>query len=177
MIFTRDFVTRENLWQIASLVTQKSLFTVTHALFFISSIDWWQKYKHRGHTHIIPDFGGIFAKKLVILCPQLLFGYENTGFRIREYEYNEKNPFQSKIRPESEVSGYPVSGYARFDYILIRIPLKFIKQLRSHTWASLTPSYCPWPHRAVAADHPQWILINANNGSWAAMGALTSMLD
>ena len=35
MIFTRDFVTRENYWQIASLVTQKSLFTVTHALFFI----------------------------------------------------------------------------------------------------------------------------------------------
>ena len=35
MIFTRDFVTRENHWQIASLVTQKSLFTVTHALFFI----------------------------------------------------------------------------------------------------------------------------------------------
>ena len=39
MIFTRDFVTRENHWQIASLVTQKSLFTVTHALFFIS---WWR---------------------------------------------------------------------------------------------------------------------------------------
>ena len=37
MIFTRDFVTRENHWRIASLVTQKSLFTVTHALFFISS--------------------------------------------------------------------------------------------------------------------------------------------
>ena len=44
MIFTRDFVTRENHWQIASLVTQKSLFTVTHALFFIScmkiNLDW-----------------------------------------------------------------------------------------------------------------------------------------
>ena len=36
MIFTRDFVTRENHWRIASLVTPKSLFTVTHALFFIS---------------------------------------------------------------------------------------------------------------------------------------------
>ena len=36
MIFTRDFVTRENQWQITPLVTQKSLFTVTHALFFIS---------------------------------------------------------------------------------------------------------------------------------------------
>ena len=35
MISTRDFVTRENCWQIASLVTQKSLFTVTLALFFI----------------------------------------------------------------------------------------------------------------------------------------------
>ena len=38
MIFTRDFVTRENYWQIASLVTQKSLFTATHASFFISWI-------------------------------------------------------------------------------------------------------------------------------------------
>ena len=35
MIFTSDFVTRENHWQSGSLVTQKSLFTVTHALFFI----------------------------------------------------------------------------------------------------------------------------------------------
>ena len=34
-----DFrVTRENYWQIASLVTQKSLFTITHALFFICHI-------------------------------------------------------------------------------------------------------------------------------------------
>ena len=42
MIFTLDFITRENHWQIASLVTQKSLFTVTHALFFISSTQvWW----------------------------------------------------------------------------------------------------------------------------------------
>ena len=30
--------------------------------------------------------------------------------------------------------------------------------------ASLTPSWCPWPHRAVAADQPQWILLKANNG-------------
>ena len=36
MIFTRDFVTHENHCRIASLVTIKSLFTVTHALFFIS---------------------------------------------------------------------------------------------------------------------------------------------
>ena len=37
MIFIRDFVTRENHSQITSLVTKKSLFTVTHALFFIST--------------------------------------------------------------------------------------------------------------------------------------------
>ena len=43
--------------------------------------------------------------------------------------------------------------------------------------ASLTPSNCPWPHHAVAADQPQWIFLKANNGRWAAMGALTSMLD
>ena len=38
MIFTRDFVTREKHRQIASLVTQKLLLAVTHALFFISHI-------------------------------------------------------------------------------------------------------------------------------------------
>ena len=48
---------------------------------------------------------------------------------------------------------------------------------KSNAQASLTPSNCLWPHRAVAADQPQWILIKANNGSWAAMGALSSMLD
>ena len=38
MIFTSDFVIRENHWQITPLVTKKSLFMVTHALFFISAI-------------------------------------------------------------------------------------------------------------------------------------------
>ena len=35
MIFTSDEVTSENYWQIASRVTQKSLFTVTNVLFYI----------------------------------------------------------------------------------------------------------------------------------------------
>ena len=34
MIFTSDEVTSENHWQIASRVTQKSLFTVTNVLFY-----------------------------------------------------------------------------------------------------------------------------------------------
>ena len=38
IIFTRDFVTRENYWQIASLVTQKSSFAVTHELFCMSAL-------------------------------------------------------------------------------------------------------------------------------------------
>ena len=38
MIFTRDFVTRKNNWQITSLGTTKSSFTITHALFFMSSL-------------------------------------------------------------------------------------------------------------------------------------------
>ena len=38
MIFTRDFVIRENHCRIAPLVTKKSLFTVTHTLFFICCI-------------------------------------------------------------------------------------------------------------------------------------------
>ena len=36
MIFTCDFVTHESHWQITSLETKKSLFKVTHALFYIS---------------------------------------------------------------------------------------------------------------------------------------------
>ena len=36
MIFPRDFITRDNFWQTAPLVTQKTLFAVTHALFYIS---------------------------------------------------------------------------------------------------------------------------------------------
>ena len=36
--------------------------------------------------------------------------------------------------------------------------------------ASLTPSLCPWPHRAVAADQPQWILLKANNGQRSSDG-------
>ena len=36
MIFTRDCVTRENHCRIASHVTKEPLFTVTHALSFIS---------------------------------------------------------------------------------------------------------------------------------------------
>ena len=36
-IFNRDLVTRKKCWKIASLVTPKSLFTVTHALFYMSS--------------------------------------------------------------------------------------------------------------------------------------------
>ena len=38
MIFIRDFVTRENHWQITPLVTKISLFTVIHALFFMYHI-------------------------------------------------------------------------------------------------------------------------------------------
>ena len=38
LIFSRDFVTRENHWQITPLVTKNSLFTVTHALFVMSLI-------------------------------------------------------------------------------------------------------------------------------------------
>ena len=34
MIFAHDFVTRESHWQITSLVTKISLFTVTHASFY-----------------------------------------------------------------------------------------------------------------------------------------------
>ena len=43
MIFTRDLVTRKNYWEIASFVTQKLLFMVTRAFFFISTYhcsDW-----------------------------------------------------------------------------------------------------------------------------------------
>ena len=61
MIFTRDFVTRENYWQIASLVTQKSLFTVTHALFFISPLlmHWRYCSLALSHRYMIHKTGGL----------------------------------------------------------------------------------------------------------------------
>ena len=40
MIFTRDFITRENHCRIASLMTEKSLYMVTHVLFRISFMKW-----------------------------------------------------------------------------------------------------------------------------------------
>ena len=49
MIFTRDFVTRENDGQIASLVTQKSLFMVTHALLFISCSSIMKDFNYPNH--------------------------------------------------------------------------------------------------------------------------------
>ena len=56
MIFTRGFVTRENYWQIPSLVTQKSLFTVTHALFFIYLV------KNQSHETKLNDLGDLEQK-------------------------------------------------------------------------------------------------------------------
>ena len=50
LIFTRDFVTRENHWQITPLVTKTSLFTVTHALFFISTIPCLTHYAKKQNT-------------------------------------------------------------------------------------------------------------------------------
>ena len=54
MIFTRDFITRENLWQITPLLTQKSLFMVTHALFFIyyNSV----QFQYKDHLFRYKDF-------------------------------------------------------------------------------------------------------------------------
>ena len=51
MIITLDFITRENIWQIASLVTPKSLFTVTHALFFISPVHSKWRYCSLAQSH------------------------------------------------------------------------------------------------------------------------------
>ena len=50
-IFTRDFVTRENHWQITSLVTKKSLFTVTKALFSLSLYVYIYAYRKRERDH------------------------------------------------------------------------------------------------------------------------------
>ena len=75
MIFTRDFVDRENHWRTAPLVTAKSLFTVSHILFYISLTDWWIKQR---------------TCELVTWCPKLLFRYESANLRICENKYSEK---------------------------------------------------------------------------------------
>ena len=50
----------------------------------------------------------------------------------------------------------PQRNERKLCHLLCRQKCHYIK---SWLWsqASLTPSYCPWPHRAVAADQPQWI--------------------
>ena len=69
MIFTRDFVTRENYWQIASLVTQKSLFTVTHALFFTSPISCLQLLMHWiYHSLMLTHWGLVMPYDIIELC-------------------------------------------------------------------------------------------------------------
>ena len=73
--FTRDCVTRENYWQIASLVTQKSSFTVTHALFFISY--------EVGTVPLQPHTSGVYANSGLYLlhsCMYLLSSCANSKF-------------------------------------------------------------------------------------------------
>ena len=75
MIFTRDFVAPENHLRTAPLVTAKSLFTVSHILFYISLTDWWIKRQ---------------TCELVIRCSKLLFRYGSANLRICEDKYYEK---------------------------------------------------------------------------------------
>ena len=81
-----------------------------------SSIDWWQKYKHLGHTQIIPDLWDICAYKFVF-CAQNCCS--DTGARISGYASMNimKNVLPNPNTSDSEVSGYSVAGYARFDCI------------------------------------------------------------
>ena len=46
----------------------------------------------------------------------------------------------------------------------------------SYIWYGYIRSSGTQASRQVT-DQPQWILLKANNGSWAAMDALTLMLD
>ena len=99
MIFTRDFVTRENYWQIASLVSQKSLFTVTHAFFFMSCSEnncWLPSY--------FVHYGGIIMSAMTSQITRCLDYLLNRLFRRRSKKV-------SKLRATGLFEGNsPVTG-------------------------------------------------------------------
>ena len=76
MIFTSDEVTSENHWQIASRVTQKSLFTVTNVLFYFLHAIWCPEHTIPLKQLSIADFA-IVAKDgpfwfSIVTSPQLI---------------------------------------------------------------------------------------------------------
>ena len=81
MIFTRDFVTRENYWQIASLVTQKSLFMVTHVLFFMS-------------LQMVLLLESHYLKIYQCGLNIKLYFQLGAGFRLYQFHITEYNPFE-----------------------------------------------------------------------------------
>ena len=99
-----------NYWQIASLVTQTSLFTVTHALFFISCLTY---LKYAWYVYMYPEchFISTIAGKWSFLCYAELtkchYHYPakllTTSTRVRSYIDNKiflhkkyKKPIMSK---------------------------------------------------------------------------------
>ena len=107
MIFTRDFVTRENHCQITSLVAKKSLFTVTHALFFISMLR-----LKLNHVSKRGPWDGLFligkkmrAGKLFHTIWKVVGWLNmNVSLRYRNSRYKDKTP----RRPSYSISDIPI---------------------------------------------------------------------
>ena len=88
MIFTRDLVTRKNHWQITSLVTKNSLFTVTDALFFIYVICKMAAILSRPHCVFVFVF--VFDELylyLIRFLPVYLYLYLYLKLRKKNYLY------------------------------------------------------------------------------------------
>ena len=76
MIFTSDEVTSENQWQIASRVTQKSLFTVTNVLSYFLYVIWCPEHTIPLKQLSIADFTIVTKDSLfwlsIVTSPQLI---------------------------------------------------------------------------------------------------------
>ena len=76
MIVTRDEVTSENHWQIASRVTQKSLFTVTNVLFYFLHAIWYREHSIPPKQLSIADFAVVDMDSLfwfsIVTSPPLI---------------------------------------------------------------------------------------------------------
>ena len=66
IIFTSDEVTSENHWQIASRVTQKSLFTVTNVLFYFLHASWCPEHPIPPKQLWITDFAVVSMDSLFL---------------------------------------------------------------------------------------------------------------
>ena len=126
MIVTRDCVTRENHWRIASLVTEKSLFTLSHVVLYT-----WHLI---GSISVNNDFGQSWSDSPMIITHESPLVTENLLFTLSHivlYTWHLNG---------SQHSNQPFRGHVR-KFLLINIDfnMDFYHQrpMPTETWCSI----------------------------------------